>query len=195
MNELDYILIFIILLCVFIGWRRGLVRVLISIVGIYVTVIVVGYLYEPLGGIISRAANRIGIGLGTTQAEILTYIAVVIAMTVLLELVSRNTFEETRIQSIGILDSILAIIVAIFYGALWAALFLVPSQYSVAETGDTWSTALFQSTLVPRLNQVFQNVVLDVVSIFFTDGVPALYRNQVTAQLSHLFMNLASFYM
>jgi uncharacterized membrane protein required for colicin V production len=190
-NELDLILIFIILLCVFIGWRRGVVRVLFSIAGIYATVIVVGYLYATVGDILSRAANRIGIGLGVTQAEILTYVVVLIAMTVVVELLSRNTFEETRIRSIGVLDKILGATVGILYGMLWASLFLVLIQYSVAQTGDTWTTALYGSSLVPTLNRFFQTAVLDVVSIFFTGGVPELFLNRVSQRLVYLFNSLA----
>jgi uncharacterized membrane protein required for colicin V production len=183
-NELDFILIFIILLCVFIGWRRRSVRVCISIVGFYATVIVIGYLYGPLSDIGRRAFNRLGLGdMGITQSEILTYIILLVVMTVIVELLSRNTFVETYILSIGILDPILGAVVGIFYGLFWASLFLVPSQFSVAQTGDTWTATLYGSTLVPILNDFFQTAVLDVVSIFFTRGVPELFRNKVSVNL------------
>jgi uncharacterized membrane protein required for colicin V production len=191
-NELDLIIIFIVFIGAFIGWRRGLVRVFISIFGIFVTVIVVGYLYELVGDIVSRSANRIGIGLGITQAEILVYIVSVIVMTAIVELLSRNTFEGTRIQSLGVFDNVLGALVGIIYGLLWASLLLAPAQYSVTQTGDTWRVTLFGATLVPALNSFFQHAVLDVVNIFFTGGVPKLYRNQVTAELSFLFLNLGS---
>lgn len=184
MNELDFILIFIILLCVFIGWRRRFVRVCISIVGLYATVIVIGYLYGPLSDIGRRAFNRLGLGdMGITQSEILTYIILLVVITVTVELLSRNTFVETYILSIGILDPILGAVVGIFYGLFWASLFLVPSQFSVAQTGDTWTVTLYGSTLVPILNDFFQTAVLDVVSIFFTRGVPELFRNKVSVNL------------
>ena len=114
------------------------------------------------------------------------------AMTVVVELLSRNTFVETRIQSMGVLDSVFGGLLGIIYGMLWASLFLVPSQYSVARAGDTWSTALYGSTLAPVLNNLFQHAVLDIVSIFFTDGIPELYRNRVTQRLSYLLFDLVS---
>lgn len=185
MNELDFLLIFIVLLCVFIGWRRRLVRVCISIVGLYATVIIIGYLYGPLSDTGRRAFNRLGLGMemGVTQSEILTYLILLVALTVIVELLSRNTFVETHILSIGMLDPILGAVVGIFYGMFWASLFLVPSQFSVAQSGDTWTATLYGSTLVPVMNDFFQRAVLDVVSIFFTRGVPELYRNRVSLSL------------
>ena len=106
MNELDFILIIIILMCVFIGWRRRVVRVLLSIVGLYAIVIIIGYLYGPLSDIGRRAFNRLGLGtMGVTQSEILTYLLLLVALTVIVELVSRNTFVETHVLSLGIFDN------------------------------------------------------------------------------------------
>ena len=49
MNQLDIILLFIIVVSVATGLRRGLIRVLISVLGIYVTVVFVGYAHRPMG--------------------------------------------------------------------------------------------------------------------------------------------------
>ena len=46
MNELDYLLLIIVVVGAAIGLRRGLIRVLISTVGIYLAVIVAGYAYR-----------------------------------------------------------------------------------------------------------------------------------------------------
>ena len=193
-NELDYILIFIILVGVGIGLRRGLVRVLISTVGIYFTVIVAGYAYEPMGDTLSGALSRLGINVSTTAAHNFSYLVVVIAMTVAVELVSRSTFEETHIRVLWRLDNLLGGIAGVFYGALWASLFLVPPQYGLAQTAGAWSTAVFQSELVPTLNRVFRDAVLDVVGIFFVGGTPELYLNPVSQRVAGLFLKLASLF-
>jgi uncharacterized membrane protein required for colicin V production len=191
-NELDFILIFIIALGVFIGARRGVVRILVGILGIYITVVVAGYLYEPIGNTIARAFLRINIDMGFTEMQNFTYIVVVIAMTVAVELVSRNTFEETRIESIGVLDNVLGAVAGFFYGGLWASLFLVPAQYAVSRGGGPWSAALAESTLVPTLNNFFQHIVIDVVSIFFINGVPRLYRNRISVEGAQLLLECTS---
>ena len=170
MNELDYIIVFIVLLGVGIGLRRGLIRVLISIVGIYATVLVAGYFYKPVGNTISGAFDRVGIDIGLTGAHNFSYFVAVLAMTLIVELVSRSTFEGTRLRSFRTLDTLLGAVVGVFYGALWASLFLVPGQYSGA-----WITAVNQSALVPTLNGVFRDAVLDVVGIFFLNGTPGLF--------------------
>jgi uncharacterized membrane protein required for colicin V production len=192
MNELDFILVFIILVGAGVGLRRGLVRVFISIIGIHFTVLMAGYAYEPIGETVHRAANRIGIGLGLTAAQNLTYIVVVIAATVAVEVVSRSTFEETRLRPLRDLDNLLGGIAGVLYGALWAALFLVPSQYGIAQGSRAWSTAVNGSKLVPTLNNVFKVVVLNLVSILFIDGIPKLYLNRVTQKTSYLLFQLAS---
>lgn len=191
MNELDYILIFIILIGVAIGLRRCFVRVLISIIGIYITVIVAGYAYQPMGDTVTGAAARVGIELGSTEAHNFIFLVVVIAMTVTVEWVSRLTFEETHIPTLRGIDNLLGGVVGIYYGVLWASLFLVPAQYSVARTGGTWTTAVLQSNLVPTMNQVFQGAVLNIVSIFFIDGTPELYLNPISERVVLLWLNLA----
>ena len=191
MNELDYLVIFIIIMGVGIGLRRGLIRVLISIVGIYATVVVAGYFYKPAGDTISRAFDRIGIDVGLTGAHNFSYFIAVLAMTMVVELVSRSTFEGTRLRSFRTLDTPLGAVIGVFYGALWASLFLVPVQYSAARSGGAWIRAVNQSALVPTLNGVLRDAVLDVVGIFFLNGTPELFINQVFEQVSYLFLNLA----
>lgn len=188
--QLDYLLISMILAGFAVGLRRGLIRVLISIVGIYFAVVVAGYAYAPIGEIVSNGLDRLSIALGIVPAHNLVWGIFVIAMMVLAEVLSLYTFEETRIRSLQSLDNLLGGIAGLFYGALLASLFLVPSQYGVARGGGAWTTALFESQLVPTFNQVFRDVVLDVVSILFVNGTPEIYLNSITRTLSHLPHNL-----
>lgn len=192
MNELDIILIVIILVGIVIGWRRGLIRVLISIASIYIIVIVAGYAYKPIGDTLVGGLGRLGIGVGTIGAHNFAYIVVVIALTVVFELGARNSFEATHIRSLGSFDNVLGALAGIIYGMLWASLFLVPLQYSAAMEASPWTNAIYNSTLVPTLNRVFQSAVLDVVSIFFINGVPAIYRNSVSTRVVSLLRPLAS---
>jgi uncharacterized membrane protein required for colicin V production len=189
-NQLDYLLISIILAGVAVGLRRGLIRILISSVGIYFAVVVAGYAYAPIGKILSNGLGRLSIDLGIVPAHNLVWGIFVIAMLVLAEVLSRYTFEETRIRSLRGLDYLLGGIAGVFYGALLASLFLVPSQYGVARGGGAWTTALFESKLVPTLNGLFRDTVLDVVSILFVNGIPEIYLNSITRSLSHLPHNL-----
>jgi uncharacterized membrane protein required for colicin V production len=189
-NELDIILIFIVLLGVAIGLRRGLIRVLIGILGIYVTIVVVGYSYRAIGDTLSGGLGELGIRLSSVATRNIAYVVLIILMTVVVELSSRSSFKDTRIHSLVALDSLLGGLIGIFYGALWASLFLVPSQYSVALVGGVWSGALRGSTLVPILNRTFNVAVLDVVRILFINGVPPLYRNSVSARVAALFSSL-----
>ena len=191
-NQLDYLLISIIFAGVAVGLRRGLIRILISIVGIYFAVVVTGYAYAPIGEILSRGLNRLSINLGVVPAHNLVWGVFLIAMMVLAEVLSRYTFEETRIPSLRGLDNLLGGLVGVYYGALWASFFLVPAQYSVAQTGGSWTTAVVQSNLAPTLNQIFQGAVLDLVSIFFINGTPELYLNPISERVAVLFMNLVS---
>jgi len=192
MNELDIILIVIILAGIVIGWRRGLIRVLISIASIYIIVIVAGYVYRPVGDTLAGGLGRLGIREGTTGAQNFAYIVALIALTLVSELGSRNSFEATRIRSLGVLNNVLGALAGIIFGMLWASLFLVPLQYSAAREASPWANAIYESTLVPTLNRVFQSAVLDIVSIFFINGVPAVYRNSVSTRVASLLRLLAT---
>jgi hypothetical protein len=155
--------------------------------------LVAGYFYKPVGNTISGAFDRVGIDVGLTGAHNFSYFVAVLAMTLIVELVSRSTFEGTRLRSFRSLDAPLGAIAGVFYGALWASLFLVPGQYSAARSGGAWLTAVNQSALVPTLNSVFRDAVLDVAGIFFLNGTPELFINPVFERVSHLFMDLSSF--
>jgi uncharacterized membrane protein required for colicin V production len=192
MNQLDIILIVIILAGIVIGWRRGLIRMLISIASIYIIVIVAGYAYKPIGDTLVGGLGHLGIQVGNIGAHNFSYIVVVIALTVAFELASRNSFEATQIRSLGAFDNVLGVLVGIIYGMLWASLFLLPLQYSAAREASPWASAISGSTLVPTLNRVFQSAVLDIVSIFFINGVPALYRNSVSTRVFSVLRLLVS---
>jgi uncharacterized membrane protein required for colicin V production len=171
MNELDFILLFVIVVGIAIGMRRGIIRVLISIIGLFFSVIVAGYAYDPMARTLTD-----GLGLGITMMANFSYLVVLAATTVAVEVASRSFFEGTRIVSIGALDNLLGGIAGILYGALWASLLLVPVQFGIASTGGVWTNAVRESTLVPILNDTFRTVVLDVGSFLFVDGIPRLYR-------------------
>jgi hypothetical protein len=129
---------------------------------------------------------------GNVGAHNFSYLVVVIAMTVVVELISKNTFEATSLRVAPSLDKLLGAGVGVLYGALWASLFMVPWQYNVAETGGAWTTAVLESNLVPTLNNIFVNGVLDIAGIFFVDGTPKLFLNPISSRVSSLFLELAS---
>ena len=170
MNELDFLLLFVILLGIAVGMRRGLIRVLISIVGIYATVLIAGYLYDPMARTLAD-----GFSMGITMMINFSYLVVIVAMTVVVEVASRSFFEGTRIISLGSLDNLLGGLVGIFYGALWAALLLVPIRFGIASSGGVWTTAVAESTLAPILNDIFRSAVLDVLRVLFINGIPSIY--------------------
>jgi uncharacterized membrane protein required for colicin V production len=171
MNELDYLLLFVILVGVAIGLRRGLMRILISIVGVYPTVLVAGYVYEPVGRIVSEA-----LGLGRVAMDNLAYLVAIAAMTAVVELASHMLFESTRLPALGRLDDLFGGFVGGLYGALWASLLLVPIQYGVAWSGGAWTEALYESALLPTLNEIFRNGVLEIVRVLFLNDLPPLYH-------------------
>jgi uncharacterized membrane protein required for colicin V production len=190
MNELDLILLFVILVGLSVGLRRGLIRVLISIVGIYIAVAVAGYVYDPMGRVLADA-----FGLGSVMTFNFSYLVVLIVMTVVVEIVSRVTFEDTRLPRLGRVDNLLGGIVGIGYGALWASLLLIPFQFS-----HEWQTAIRGSALLPNLNEFFWTAVLSPLSILFEfggncsyciDGIPKLYHWGVPYRVAQLLMGVA----
>jgi uncharacterized membrane protein required for colicin V production len=188
MNELDFILLFVILLGVVIGLRRGFIRILISIVGIYFTVLIAGYVCNPMARTLSGGLrDAFGAEDTLTTTVSLSYLVVLIAMTVIVEIVSRSTFEETHLPRLRGLDNLLGSLVGIWYGALWASLLLIPIQYG---GGGSWAESIRESMLVPTLNDVFRTSVLDIVSVLFINFSPGLYHWGVPQKELQLFLNL-----
>lgn len=171
MNALDLILLFVIVVCVAISFRRGLIRVLISILGMYVTVLVAGYLYDTIGWTLSDA-----FGLSLTSMHNFAYLLVVVVVTVVVEILSIAVFEDTRILSLRKLDNLLGGLVGIFYGVLWAAILLVMIKYGVGRTGGTWTDFVLTSTLLPDINNIFDTTVLNIVRPLFLGDFPIIYQ-------------------
>jgi uncharacterized membrane protein required for colicin V production len=171
MNELDYIILSIVAVGVIIGLRRGFLRVVISIVGFLFIVTATGYAYAPIGRTISGAFN-----LGQTVMFNFAYVMMLVAMTVVVELVSRTVFEDTSLPALQGLDNLLGGIMGVLYGALWAALLLIPAEFAVVRLGGAWTEALQQSVLLPTLNQIFHTVILNIIRPLFVNGVPPIYQ-------------------
>lgn len=187
MSGLDVILISIVLVGVAIGLKRGVIRILLSIAGIYATLVVIGHSYRPISRALSGAFS-----LNRTGTDNFTYFVLLVAMTVAVEVTSRSTFEETRLRSVGALDNVMGGLVGVLYGALWASLFLIPVQYDIHRIGlrSSWYEAVSDSNLVPILNNIFQTGIMDILQIFFQDGIPAIFRNPVAMRVAALFLGL-----
>lgn len=187
MEPIDILLGAVILVGAAIGLRRGVIRVLLSIVGIYPSLIVIGYGYQPISQALSGAFS-----MDRVFTDNFAYVVLLIAVTVAVELLSRTVFEETHLRAIGGLDNVLGGLIGLLYGALWASLLLVPVQYDIYATLHTsaWTEAVFASDLIPRLNDIFQTGVINIVGIFFSRPMPYLFRNPVYDQLAQFFFNL-----
>jgi uncharacterized membrane protein required for colicin V production len=171
MNELDFVLLFIILLGVVVGWRRCLIRQLISVAGMYPTLLIAGYLYDIMGWTIADA-----FGIGLTSMHNFSFVLVVAIMTFIWELLSYKFFEGTRLPALHKLDNLLGGMVGIFYGALWAATMLILIQYSITRTGGSLETFVQESTLTPDLNSMLDQAVLKVLNPLFTGDLPKMYQ-------------------
>ena len=183
MNEMDWILLVIIAAGVFVGLWRGFIRILLSILGIYLTIIVVGYAYRPISMALSG-----GLHLNRTGTDNFTYLVLVIAMTAAVEIISRSAFEVTHVAALSKLDNLLGGLIGIAYGMLWASLFLVPIQYDIFRNPlfSAWRDAVAASQLVPHLNGFFDRAVLNVLDVFFKGGLPVLFRNSVAMRTAWL---------
>lgn len=171
MNALDLILLVVVMVGAAISYRRGLIRTLISIFGMYVTVIIAGYFYDNIGWTMADA-----FGLGLTTMHNLAFLLILVVVTAIVEVVSYAVFEETSIPSLRKLDNLLGSLAGIFFGALWAAILLVPIQYGIVRTGGTLTDFVLGSTLVPNLNSMFDTAVLKIARPLFVDGIPKIYQ-------------------
>jgi uncharacterized membrane protein required for colicin V production len=171
MNELDFVLLFVILLGVVAGLRRCLVRLLISVVGMYFIILVAGYLYDVIGWTLADAFN-----LGLTGMHNFSYLLVVVIMTFIVELISYKFFEATQLLSLRKLDNLLGGVVGVFYGALWAAIVLILIQYGIVRTGGSLRPFVEQSTLAPNLNAMLDQAVFNILRPLFTDGLPNIHQ-------------------
>jgi membrane protein required for colicin V production len=111
MNWLDIVLIILIIIPVFIGLRRGLIKMLFSLAGLIAGIIIAGIYYEPVSKIFTFIDNE-------SLANILAFILILAAVIIIAMILGQLFKKLADTITIGWLDHLLGAVLGFLSGFL-----------------------------------------------------------------------------
>ncbi len=131
---LDILLALVFLTVCVLSIAVGLIRQLFSLLILYLATAAAGLLYPYL----ALFASAIG-GNTPTLTQFVAFWVIFIAVTVVLEILLRKGFPDTRLPALGFLDHLLGLLPGIVCGAIVAGLLVATLGYAPQQT---WGKAL-----------------------------------------------------
>jgi membrane protein required for colicin V production len=111
MNWLDIVLIILIIIPAFIGLRKGLIRMIFSLAGLVIGIIIAGIYYEPVSKLLTFTDNE-------SLANIIAFI-LILAVVVIIAMILGHLFKKLADTiTLGWLDHLLGAIVGFISGFL-----------------------------------------------------------------------------
>jgi membrane protein required for colicin V production len=141
MNWLDAVIIVIILLPMFIGYRRGLIRTLLPLIAVILGIIVAGRTYDNLAGWFHPGLLK-----SESQASIVAFVIIFILFMAAMAVLARVLHRFLKLLLMGWVDKIGGLIFGLVIGGLisGAALSLIANSFpSVEATFQNSALAAF----------------------------------------------------
>jgi len=124
MNWLDILLAVILVIAVFIGLRRGLIKTVFALVGLVLGVFVAGRLYEPFGDWLSSF-------MGDSIARIVAYAIILICVLVLAAVLASFVRRTIALTPLGWVDSLVGGVLGLLVcGVLMAAVITLLARFA-----------------------------------------------------------------
>lgn len=116
MNWLDGLIIFVVLICMFLGYRRGLLGTLIMLGGIVLAIVMAGWFYSPVANWLSNYLES------WTQARVAAFIVIFVGIVVVALTISWLLDRFLSLAHIAWLNKLGGLVIGLVIGALvWGA--------------------------------------------------------------------------
>lgn len=122
LNPLDVIIGFALLAGVAWGFIRGLVRMILSLVVLYVATILAMTFYDELGGWFGYVT---GYNLSDSANETIAFLFILIVTAVLMTFVLSRTYKDTELPGVRQIDQLGGLVVGFFLTAIWIGLAII----------------------------------------------------------------------
>lgn len=147
---LDILLGLVLLIYSLLSALQGLIRSLFSLIALYLATVVAGLFYPQAAIFVSAVGGKT-----PTLTQFVMFWVLFIATTVVLEILLRKGFPDTRLPALGFLDHLLGLLPGILCGLIVTSLFLFSLGYAPQET---WGRVL--SSLRAFVAYVYQSAAL-----------------------------------
>jgi uncharacterized membrane protein required for colicin V production len=176
MNWLDVVVAVLFAAGVVGGFFQGLIRQSLSLAAILCALLLATFLHVPAGGLVAYAYPD----MAATTRETIAFLVLAVVLVVALEAIQRKTLPETNLLSIGVLDRITGLLVALITVPVQLGLallilgFLLQIHWPMGETiKQVLLSGQESSVLVPALNNLLLSV-LTAMGQSLPEGTPRL---------------------
>jgi uncharacterized membrane protein required for colicin V production len=178
MNWLDVVLAVLFAVGLAGGYLQGLIRQALSLGAIICGLILATYLHVPLAAWLAFAFP----GLGEATRETTAFLFSAVALVSALEAIQRKAMPDTHLLSIGVLDRIAGLLVAIIAVSLQLSLALLALNFLLTirwPVGETMRLVLLSGQKSSVLMPAFINLLVALVTVvgrLLPEGRPRFLR-------------------
>ena len=120
LNPFDVLIVFGLLASVALGFVRGLVRMGLSLVVLYLAAVAAILLYTPLARFIRTVANT-----PVFLSQGLSFLFILIVLTTALNFMLRRTYKDTELPGVRQIDQLGGMVIGLFVGVIWIGFAIV----------------------------------------------------------------------
>lgn len=151
------------------GLRRGLAKMLVSVVMLFLSTLFAALLYGPVIGIF--VSGNTG---SLLTGGVIVFFGLLLVFYSVLEYTVHRNYPGLRFRRLGRLDNLLGLIVGAVWSILAVSLLVLVIDYGsqlVGGPGSLLTEMIRQSRVTPLLRELFK-APLALIRIFFPAGVP-----------------------
>jgi uncharacterized membrane protein required for colicin V production len=175
-NPFDFLILLVLLGGAALGFLRGLVRMALSLLVLYVAAVVATIGYVTAGTWISYITT-----LPTTISEGLGFLLLLAVTAIVLNFVLRRTYRDTELPGIRQIDQLGGMIIGFFLATLWIGFSILVIAFILGAPGNEGSAlrlnliGFFQSSnLIPVFYQ-FLPIALATLKPWMPRGLPDIF--------------------
>lgn len=134
-NWLDFILIFMLLVGMAIGYAQGLIRQFIGLAAVYIALVIATQFFVPL----TRFLGSATLNPPNTLTNALSFFAIVLVVIVVLNLLGQDAYRQLRFKLPALIDHLGGLLLGV--GSMWIILTVSISVLQFASNTQAWTNA------------------------------------------------------
>lgn len=153
LNPLDVIIAFAVLAGVAWGFARGLIRMAMSLLVLYVAAILAMTFYDDLGGWLGYLSSH---ALSDSANEAISFLFILILTAVIISFLLNRTYKDTELPGVRQIDQLGGMVIGFFLTSIWIGLAIVALAFILGapiEAGGAFRRSLINyfhsSNLIP----------------------------------------------
>jgi membrane protein required for colicin V production len=155
LNPFDFLIGFALIAGVALGFVRGLIRMAMNLLALYIATVVAMSFYTAVG----QWINRMLPALSPTASEALAFVVILLFVTFLTLFVLRHTYKETELPGIRQIDQLGGLVIGFVISTIWIGLAIVVLAFVLQTTSGETSAI--------RDNLAFYFSTSNVIPIFY----------------------------